>query len=171
MLILSALAAVSLVAGQAPQAKPNPVLVFETAKGAFEIELFADETPKSVAHILALMKRNFYRGQHFHRVDANLVQWGDPQSRDMSRRLYWGTGNSGSPIGVFAWSKKRTHVRGTVALAHSGAPEGADSQLYIMKAASPSLDGKHAIIGRVTVGMTVVDKIAVEDMIKDVKMK
>lgn len=157
------------------QAKPapvaNPVLVFETVKGTFEIELFRADAPKSVDHILALMKRSFYRGQRFHRATASLVQWGDPQTRDMSRRDSWGNGNSGSPIGVFELSKKYSHVRGAVGLAHSGNPLGADSQLYVMKAASPSLDGKHAIIGRVTAGMAVVDRIAVEDMIKNATVK
>lgn len=154
-----------------PPAPANPVLVFETPKGAIEMELFASEAPKSVEHILALMKRSFYRGQRFHRVSASLVQFGDPQTRDMSRRDYWGNGNSGSPIGVFELSKKRTHVRGAVGLGHSGNPLGADSQIYIMKTASPSLDGKYAIIGRVTAGMAVVDKIAVEDLIKNATVK
>ena len=152
-------------------AAPDPVLVFETAKGTIEIRLFRSEAPKSVDHLLDLMKRSFYRGQRFHRVTASLVQWGDPTSRDMSRKDYWGSTNSGSPIGVFEWSKKRTHVRGAVGLAHSGDARGADSQLYIMKTASPGLDGKHAIVGQVIAGMTVVDKIAVTDMIKNATVK
>lgn len=156
---------------KAPAAPANPVMVFETLKGAIEIELFPSETPKSVEHILELMKRGFYRGQRFHRVTATLVQVGDPQSRDMSRQGYWGNGNSGSPIGIFEVNKKRQHVRGTVALAHSGDGRSADSQIYIMKSASPSLDGKHAIIGRVAVGMAVVDKLVVTDIIKDIKLK
>jgi cyclophilin family peptidyl-prolyl cis-trans isomerase len=40
-----------------------------------------------------------------------------------------------------------------------------------MKAASPSLDGKHAVIGQVTAGMAVVDKLAVGDAIKDARVK
>jgi peptidylprolyl isomerase len=62
-------------------------------------------------------------------------------------------------------------VRGAVGLAHSGNPAGADSQFYIMKGASPSLDGKHAVIGQVVSGMAVVDKIAVPDMIKNATLK
>ena len=152
-------------------AAADPVLVFETVKGTIEIRLFKSEAPKSVDHLLELMKRSFYRGQRFHRVTASLVQWGDLTSRDMSRRDYWGSTNSGSPIGVFEWSKKRSHVRGAVGLAHSGDARGADSQLYIMKTASPGLDGKHAIVGQVIVGMAVVDKIAVTDMIKNATVK
>jgi cyclophilin family peptidyl-prolyl cis-trans isomerase len=171
---LTALATVLPAAGgrQAGPAKAaNPVLAFETVKGAFEIELYQADAPKSVEHILALMKRNFYRGQAFHRVTASLVQWGDPQSRNMSRKDFWGSGNSGRPIGVFEYVKKYSHVRGAVGLAHSGDPKGADSQLYVMKAPSPGLNGKHAVVGRVTSGMAVVDKIAFADMIKDARVK
>ena len=89
----------------------------------------------------------------------------------MSRQAYWGTGGSGRAINAFELSEKRTHVRGAVGLAHSGNPMAADSQIYIMKTASPSLDGKHAVIGQVTAGMAVVDKIAVPDMIKNATVK
>lgn len=154
-----------------PSAPPNPVIVFDTAKGSIEIELFQSEAPKSVEHILDLMKRSFYRAQRFHRVTPSLAQVGDPQSRDMSKQAYWGNGNSGHSIGVFEVSKKRSHVRGTVGLGHSGNPTFADSQIYIMKTASPGLDGKYAIIGRVVTGMTVVDRIVVTDMIKDARVK
>src|SRR5262249_35460692 len=41
----------------------GPVVVVETAKGAFEFETYPNEAPKSVEHILALVKRNFYNGQ------------------------------------------------------------------------------------------------------------
>ena len=40
-----------------------------------------------------------------------------------------------------------------------------------MKRASPSLDGKYAIIGQVTSGMGVVDKIEIADSIKNAYMK
>jgi cyclophilin family peptidyl-prolyl cis-trans isomerase len=163
------------VASSARQAAPapakDPVFVLETVKGTIEIQLFRSEAPKSVEHMLALIKRSFYRGQRFHRVEKSLVQTGDPQSRDMSREAYWGGGNSGSPIGVFERSKKRSHIRGAVGLGHSGNPAGADSQFYIMKAASPSLDGKYAVVGQVIAGMAVVDKIEVRDLIKNTTLK
>ena len=163
--------AVALADQARPAPTPDPVIVFETAKGTIEIRLFRSEAPKSVDHLLELIKRSFYRGQRFHRATASLVQVGDPMSRDMSRQAYWGTGGTGNPIGVFELSKKRTHVRGAVGLAHGGNPLGADSQIYIMKSASPSLDGKHAIIGTVVAGMAVVDKIVVPDMIKNATVK
>lgn len=175
--LLSAVGVICILLSAAPQSQtkpvptPDPVFVLETVKGVIEIRLFQNEAPKSVNHMIALIKRSFYRGQRFHRATPMLIQTGDPQSRDMSKEAYWGNGNTGNPIGVFERIKTRLHVRGAVGLAHSGNPAGADSQFYIMKGASPSLDGKHAVIGQVVAGMAVVDKIAVKDMIKNATLK
>lgn len=147
-----------------------PVMVLETVKGTIEIQLFPNDAPKSVEHIVGLVKRSFYRSQRVHRVEASLVQFGDPQSRDMTQQGSWGTGSSYNPIGV-AEISKRSHVRGTVGLANSGNAKLADSQLYIMKAPSPSLNGKHAIVGQVIKGMEVVDKLQYADMIKMVTIR
>ena len=149
----------------------DPRLILETAKGTIEMRLFPADAPKSVAHVLALVKRNFYRGLRIHRVTPSLAQFGDPLTRDMSRKGYWGSGGSGKPIGIAELSKRLTHQRGTVALAHGGSPTMADSQLYIMKTAGPALDGKHVIVGQVTAGMAVVDKLAVADIIKQIAVK
>src|SRR5262245_26645162 len=109
LIALSLLAVVFIASPGASQTKPaspaDPVFVLETVKGTIEIRLFAKDAPKSVEHIVALIKRSFYRGQRFHRVTSVLVQAGDPQSRDMSKEAYWGNGNSGSPIGVFERAK------------------------------------------------------------------
>jgi peptidyl-prolyl cis-trans isomerase B (cyclophilin B) len=148
----------------------SPIVVIETAKGTIEVELFRAEAPKSVDHIMTLVTRSFYRSQRVHRVVSTLVQFGDPQSRDMTKQSSWGTGSSFKPIGVAEISKRR-HVRGAVGLAHAGNATLADSQIYIMKTASPALDGKHAIIGQVIRGMTVVDKLERTDLIKLVTLK
>jgi cyclophilin family peptidyl-prolyl cis-trans isomerase len=144
---------------------PAPVAVFETVKGAFEIEFFPADAPKSVAHLTRLVDRAFYRGQRIHRVTASLVQFGDPQSRNMTLRDHWGRQGSGTPIGA-AEISKRSHTRGMVALAHSGNPAYADSQIFILKANVPAYNGQYTIVGRVVRGMDVVDKLQVPDMIK-----
>jgi cyclophilin family peptidyl-prolyl cis-trans isomerase len=154
-------------AAAASQAPAGPRITFDTPKGTFEIVLYQAEAPRSVAHILSLAKRNFYRGQRIHRVEASLVQFGDQTSRDMSRREWWGRASSGNPIGVAEFNKY-THVRGAVSLAHAGNPAGADSQLFIMKTASSGLNGKHVVIGRVVRGMEIVDKLQVTDLLKQV---
>jgi peptidyl-prolyl cis-trans isomerase B (cyclophilin B) len=166
--VAAAVVAVPVRAWQSPSPAPRatPNVVFETAKGTVEIQLFAADAPKSVEHIVNLVRRHFYRGQRIHRVTPSIVQWGDPQSRKMTYQAYWGSGGSGTPINVNEIGKKHSHVRGAVGLAHSGNPFAADSQIYVMKTPSPGLDGKHAIIGRVVAGMAVVDKLQVTDLIK-----
>lgn len=157
----------------ARQAKPGnlPVIVVDTVKGAIEVQLFQVEAPKSVEHFLGLVRRDFYRGHRIHRVTSQVVQFGDPNSRDMSRRDYWGKAGSGVPIGVFESSKKRLHVRGAVSYAHSGNPASADSQIFFVKTTTPGYDGKHAVIGQVVSGMAVVDKLQETDIVKSVSIK
>lgn len=153
-------------AAQARPAVKNPILVLDTVRGMIEIELFRQDAPKSVEYIVNLVNRHYYRGLRFHRAERTLVQVGDPNSRNVTRRNIWGQTSATPTIGVFEPSKRHSHTRGAVGLAHSGVPESAASQFYIMKTASPSLDGKYTIIGRVTSGMAVVDAIRFEDVLK-----
>ena len=159
-----------LVAPDARQTAAPPVAVVETAKGAFEVEFFPQDAPKSVAHLVGLIQKSFYRGQRVHRVTSGLVQFGDPTTRDMTRRDSWGRAGSGRTIGVAEFSK-RTHARGIVSLAHSGNATNADSQIFIVKTAASAYDGKYTVVGRVTRGMDVVDKIVEGDVIKQISLK
>jgi peptidyl-prolyl cis-trans isomerase B (cyclophilin B) len=150
----------------------GPVLVIETAKGTIEIELYPNEAPKTVEHILALVKRNFYNGQRVHRVVPGfVVQFGDPQTRDMTKRDRWGSGGSGRVIGVAEVNPKRTHRLGAVAMAHPGDGRQADSQMYIALAPQPRLDRDFTVFGQVTSGMDVVQKLAINDGIRRVVVK
>ena len=160
-------------ASPAAKAGPAPVILLDTAKGAIEIETFPEDAPKTVQHIVALVKKNFYNGLRFHRAEPNfLVQVGDQQSRDMSREAWWGRGpGSGNPIGVAEITKKRRHAPGTVAMAHVGDPKLADSQFYIIIQPRPGLDGKYTIFGRVTSGMDVVGKLKKADILKRASVK
>ena len=158
-----------------PSAGAGPVVVVETVKGTFEFELFPAEAPKSVEQILRLVKRNFYNGQRVHRVEPKfVVQWGDPKSRDMTKRDAWGRApgaGSGRPIGVAEISTAHKHVKGAVGLAHAGDAAQADSQIYVMLGDRPALNGKYAVIGQVVSGMDVVEKLQVEDIVKKMYLK
>jgi peptidyl-prolyl cis-trans isomerase B (cyclophilin B) len=163
----------------APAAQPTPgagpVIVVETAKGAFEFETYPDDAPKTVANFLTLARKGFYNGQRFHRVVPGFViQAGDPQTRDMSKRDMWGRGmaaGSGKPIGVAEFSKKHLHTTGAVAMAHAGDAAAADSQFYVTLAPKPALDGKYAVFGHVINGADVPAKIEVGDVIKRIYVK
>jgi peptidylprolyl isomerase len=182
---VSVLAGVTLFSQQAqlptPQkpgaAAPGPTLVLDTVKGVIEIELFPAEAPKSVARILELAKQGFYRGQRFHWVTNGVVQFGDPYSRDMTKEKQWGTGGSGyktsvRPIGVLEASKRKFE-RGTVGMAYRSnqRPEDADSQMFILTAPNPPLNGKYALVGHVTKGLAVVEKLEKADTIKNLTVK
>ena len=161
--------------GAAAAAKPataGPVFVIETAKGTIEIETYPAEAPNTVAHLTALAKRNFYNGLRVHRVVKGfVVQFGDPQSRDMTKRDRWGTMGSGDPVGALESSPRRRHRVGAVALAHPGDPRQGDSQMYISLAAQPKMDGQFTVFGQVTSGMDVVQKLVVTDIIRRVTVK
>jgi cyclophilin family peptidyl-prolyl cis-trans isomerase len=170
-------AAVLPASAQTGKTSPGagPVIVFDTAKGSIEIETYPNEAPKTVAHILALVKRGFYNGIRVHRVAPNfVVQFGDPQTRDVTKKDMWGRGpgaGSGKPIGVAEMHKNRPHKLGSVAMAHAGDPAKADSQIYITLRPTPQLDKNYTVLGQVISGMDVVQKIEVGDVVKRATVK
>jgi cyclophilin family peptidyl-prolyl cis-trans isomerase len=154
---LVAVLTASQAAGQA--GVPGPIIVVETTKGTFAFETYPREAPKTVAHVVALVRRGFYDGQRVHRaIPGFLVQWGDPRSRDVGKEGEWGRGpeaSSGQPIGAAEISKKHLHVAGAVAMAHPGIPGAADSQIYVTLAKRADLDGYYTVFGRVIAGADV----------------
>jgi cyclophilin family peptidyl-prolyl cis-trans isomerase len=163
-------AAAGTASAQTP-APGNPVVVIELQRGTVTIELFPQEAPKTVENFVALVKSNFYNRQHFHRVESFVVQVGDPDSKSLERQDTWGRRGNGKPIGVAEISKKLTHKKGAVGMAHAGDPTKADSQFYITKLPKKIPEGKYAIFGQVIGGMDVVDKIELGDLIKRMYVK
>ena len=153
----------------------SSLIVVETTKGTFAFDTYPREAPRSTAHIIALVKAGFYDGQRVHRaVSGFVVQFGDPQTRDLEKRALWGKGadaSSGTPIGVAEVNVKRKNVALAVGLAHMGEPAQADSQLYIMLEARPELDGQYAVIGQVVEGEDVPAHLQVGDQIRRVYVR
>jgi cyclophilin family peptidyl-prolyl cis-trans isomerase len=127
---------------------PNPTVTIETNHGKIEAELFADVAPKTAGNFIELAKKGFYDGVVFHRIiDGFMIQGGDPT----------GTGRGGPGHTIpdeFAPGLAHTRA-GLFSMANAG-PNTGGSQFFITLAATPWLDGKHAIFGRVTVGLDVV---------------
>ena len=123
----------------------------ETTKGTIVIELFGQEAPKTVANFTKLAGQGFYNGVIFHRVIPGfMIQTGDPE----------GTGRGG-PGYTFAdeFSPKLKHDKpGILSMANAG-PNTNGSQFFITVAATPWLNGKHAIFGQVIQGQEVADAI------------
>ena len=121
-----------------------------TNKGAIEFELLDEDAPKTVANFLKLARDGFYDGVIFHRVIPDfMIQGGDPT----------GTGMGGPGYTFEDEFNDNKVVRGALAMANAG-PNTNGSQFFIVTAeATPWLDGKHTVFGRVTNGMDVVDAI------------
>jgi len=166
---LSVLAVIVLLAAAIVRAQTGVVIVVETTKGAFAFETYPTEAPKTVAHVVQLVRQGFYDGQRFHRALAGfVVQWGDPRSRDMSKDGDWGRGDaasSGTPVGASEISKKRTHTKGAVAMAHPGDPSKADSQIYVTLDERPDLNGRYTVFGHLIAGADVPARIQRGDLI------
>ena len=167
--VTRSLALLFLLSTTVVRAQAGPVIVVETTKGAFAFETYPNEAPKTVAHVLQLVRQGFYDGQRFHRaLPGFVVQWGDPRSRDLSKDAEWGRGDaasSGTPIGAPELSKKRTHTKGAVAMAHPGDPSKADSQIYVTLADRPDLDGRYAVFGHLIAGADVPARLQRGDLI------
>jgi cyclophilin family peptidyl-prolyl cis-trans isomerase len=157
------------------QTDTTPLIVVETSKGTFAFITFPQEAPATVAHIVALVRQGFYDGQRVHRsVPGFVVQFGDPQTRDVSKRSLWGRGagaSSGTPIGVAEISRKHPHVAGAVGIAHRGEPALGDSQIYITLARRADLDGQYAVFAQVVQGEDVPARLEVGDEIQRVYVR
>jgi len=139
--------------------KKSYTAVLKTEKGDIRIKLFADKAPKTVNNFVFLAREGFYNGTTFHRVIPDfMVQGGDPT----------GTGRGG-PGYQFAdeFDPSLKHDGpGVLSMANAG-PNTNDSQFFITYVATPWLDGKHAVFGKVEEGIDVLKKIRVRDPQKD----
>jgi len=130
------------------------VAVIKTTMGEIEIELFDKLTPKTVNNFVGLANKGYYNGVIFHRVIDNfMIQGGDPT----------GTGRGGESI----YGKKfedeivstlRHDGAGILSMANAG-PNTNGSQFFITLVATPWLDGKHTVFGKVISGMDIVQAI------------
>jgi peptidyl-prolyl cis-trans isomerase B (cyclophilin B) len=140
--------------------KPAAVVTMEKG-GEFTIDFYGEDAPKTVENFVTLSKKGFYDGLTFHRVQPGvLVHGGDPR----------GDGSGGPGYTIKAEFNKQKHVRGAVAMARLVSPDSAGSQFYVTLAPATELDGQYTVFGKVASGMDVVDKIALGDKIKTVKI-
>lgn len=128
-------------------------LVLSTDRGRIYIDLLGEEAPQTVESFARLADAGFFDGLTFHRVVPNFViQGGDPQGT--------GWGDAGYTLRS-EWHPGR-YERGTVGVAHAGKDTGS-CQLFITHSPQPHLNGRYTILGRVSSGMDVVDRMQMED--------
>ncbi len=134
----------STAPGMIIDASKSYVAHFHTSRGDFDVQLHAAEAPLTVNNFVFLAGEGFYDGVIFHRVIKNppfMIQGGDPT----------GTGRGGPgyrfPDETSALELKHDGP-GVLSMANAG-PNTNGSQFFITHVATPHLDGKHAVFGRV----------------------
>ncbi|WP_282037274.1 peptidylprolyl isomerase [Saccharicrinis aurantiacus] len=140
-----------------------------TEKGVMKLDLYADETPKTVENFVKLAKEGFYDGLAFHRVLPDFViQGGCPHSRGGGNSRV-GTGGPGYSIDCETSADKQYHDRGVLSMAHAGKNTGG-SQFFVCHSRNNTahLDGAHTCFGKVYEGFDVIDDIREGDGIEKV---
>jgi cyclophilin family peptidyl-prolyl cis-trans isomerase len=128
-------------------------VTLKTNKGSFTFRLDQKQSPHAAASFVGLVRAGYFDKTKFHRiVPGFVIQGGDPS----------GTGTCGpgyTTVDKPPSAAKYTH--GVVAMAKTGAePAGtAGSQFFVVTAADAGLPPDYAIIGKVTDGLDVVDRI------------
>ncbi len=138
--------------GKAPRA------IITTKFGQMELVFFPKLAPKHVESFLNLAQKGFYNGTIFHRVIPGfMIQGGDPNTKDPSKRHLYGMGGPGYTLP--AEFNRIPHERGIVSAARAADPNSAGSQFFIMVGKAPSLDGQYTVFGEVVKGMEVAEEI------------
>ncbi len=146
-----------VVENQSDTLKTLPRICINLKKGGrIVIELYPDEAPLAVERVLELVKRGFYNGLRFHRVEDYLVQTGRGDIEI-------------EPIEGEMFGQDLKHEVGMVGMARL--PDDYDSattQFYICKKRLPRLNGEYTLIGKVVEGMDLVFKIKKGDKIMSI---
>jgi len=136
------------------------VATIQTNKGTMRCQLFSDEVPNTTGNFEKLASEGFYDGLKFHRViDAFMIQTGCPKGT--------GTGDPGYKFADEFHAELKHDGPGILSMANSG-PNTNGSQFFITHVATPWLDGKHAVFGKVIDGHKIVDAIAQGDVMEKV---
>lgn len=144
----------------------NPVATFQTSEGTFKAELFVDQMPVTAGNFIALVKRGFYDGLHFHRIIPGFMcQFGCEFSKEYGHPR---SGTGSSPLGNVQdeFTAKLSNEPGTLSMANTGRPNSGGAQFFINTAHNSFLDwfdrstpSQHPVFGKVTEGMDIVKKI------------
>jgi len=141
-----------------PQYSPHAFI--ETDKGTIEVELAVLDAPLTVDNFITLARKGYFNGLTVHRVVPDfVVQDGDPR----------GDGEGGPGYTIRDELNQRPYLRGTVGMALAGKDTGG-SQFFITHSPQPHLDARYTVFGYVVNGMDVVDRIAVGDIVRGVRI-
>lgn len=130
-------------------------VTLHTTHGDVKVELFCQATPKTTYNFLALCASGEYDDSPFHRsISGFMIQGGSPASGTTkdNNSIY------GEPFEDEIKSSLRHHQRGMLSMANKG-PQTNGSQFFITFAATPHLDNKNTVFGRVLEGWDTLDSM------------
>ncbi|MCZ6585589.1 MAG: peptidylprolyl isomerase [Gammaproteobacteria bacterium] len=140
----------------------NYAVSIATSHGTIELELYPQHAPQTVNNFVFLVAQGYYDSVSFHRVIADfMIQGGDPTGS--------GSGGPGYRFADECEGNPLTHERCVISMANSG-PNTNGSQFFITHLATPQLDGKHTVFGKVTSGEDIVDAIQQGDTMVSVNV-
>ena len=147
--------------GSKPGSNLAESAVLHTTYGDIHVDLFPKECPKTVENFVVHSRNGYYNGVTFHRVIKGfMVQTGDPLGDGTGGESIWGREFEDE------FHKDLRHDRPyTLSMANAG-PNTNGSQFFITTAATPWLDNKHTVFGRVTKGMDIVyaiERVSTDD--------
>ena len=132
---------------------------FKTERGEIVAELYADKAPLTVENFVNLARSGFYDGTTFHRVIPGfMAQGGDPTGT--------GRGGPGYQFGDEFHADLRHDGAGVLSMANAG-PGTNGSQFFITYSATPHLNDRHSVFGRVVEGTDVLNSIRERDPGRD----
>jgi len=146
---------------------------FNTNKGTILVELTYDKTPGTVGNFVGLAEGNlenkvkpqgkpYYDGLKFHRVISDfMIQGGCPKGS--------GTGDAGYKFDDEFHPELKHDAPGILSMANAG-PGTNGSQFFITHGATPWLDGKHTVFGKVVEGQAIVNAIEQGDVIETLEI-
>jgi peptidyl-prolyl cis-trans isomerase B (cyclophilin B) len=128
-------------------------VTLKTNEGTFSFDLDVKDSPNTTASFADLVRKGFFDGLTFHRiVPGFVIQGGDPNGD--------GTGGPGYTT-VDVPPSDAKYTKGVVAMAKGGAepPGTSGSQFFVVTGADAQLPPDYALLGKVTDGLDVVEKI------------
>ena len=145
------LAPAALAQGGGADAANARGAVLHTTVGDIHLKLFPEECPRTCENFTTHARDGYYDNLIFHRVIKGfMLQTGDPLGDGTGGTSIWGREFEDEI------TRELRHDRPyTLSMANAG-PNTNGSQFFITTVATPWLDGKHTVFGRVTKGADVV---------------
>lgn len=155
--------------------KDEDMAVISTKFGDMIVEFYSEAAPMHVESFKILTREGYFDGTTFHRVIPGFViQGGDPNSKDEDRLNDGSGGRAGKYFSIGKKDDPETwmipaefsdtlHVKGILSMARTNVEDSATSQFFICAEATPQLNGKYTVFGKVVKGLEVIDQIVNAD--------